>query len=91
MLKNILIYLLFSSPFLFIGKSGHSLDLLESVNMSKNNDSLFLMANTRQNIIKENENQESCGVKDQSILIEMVLSFLWIVLGKSRWQPSWMS
>ena len=44
-------------PFFLTGKYGHSLDLLESINMSKTNDSLFLMANTRTNIVKENERQ----------------------------------
>ena len=49
--------MLISLPIFFSGKSGYSLDLLESISMSKNNDSLFLMANTRTSIIKENEKQ----------------------------------
>ena len=47
----------FTLPFFFAGKSSYSLDLLESISLSKNNDSLFLMANTRTNIVKENERQ----------------------------------
>ncbi len=42
---------------LFVCKSSYGLDLIESISLSKNNDSLFLIANTKINIVKESEEQ----------------------------------
>ena len=57
MIKKISNVLVFFSLFFFLGKSTYGLDLLESVNLSKNSDSLFLMAKTRMKIISENQEQ----------------------------------
>tara|TARA_A100001011_G_scaffold400159_1_gene512835 strand:- start:273 stop:1613 length:1341 start_codon:yes stop_codon:yes gene_type:complete len=55
--RKFLFGLLFSTPMLFVCKSSYGLDLIESISLSKNNDSLFLIANTKINIVKESEEQ----------------------------------
>ncbi|OUW01419.1 MAG: hypothetical protein CBD16_05625 [Betaproteobacteria bacterium TMED156] len=56
-MRKFLFGLLFSTPMLFVCKSSYGLDLIESISLSKNNDSLFLIANTKINIVKESEEQ----------------------------------